>query len=317
MAKPILDNTRAEQSIAEPKTNCDEKFELCKELLSELRNNAYNRRVEEDVIDHITKILEILDLVKIANVDPFQLRVKAFPLSLAGEARKWWMNEGYRKINTWEELVKKFFGKFYPVSCANNYDKMSDDEEGRDSLEFIILMNSKFNDHKKVDETIKRALLHSWIEVGKNEGIMNDIVSSNEEWEEHEYGNPPNTNDDSFLEPYLDAHKYKSIKRPPAEDDECYGIDYLDTTIHSKIQELLEDDQLDSFLVNNLKKSIDQSDLESCGEADDGSETETPIQRIEQVNTPYSELQGTKGTEKTQNEHLYSASANEINEKRP
>ncbi|GKC88912.1 hypothetical protein Tco_1149561 [Tanacetum coccineum] len=212
MAKPILDNTRAEQSIAEPKTNCDEKFELCKELLSELRNNAYNGRVEEDVIDHITKILEILDLVKIANVDPFQLRVKAFPLSLAGEARKWWMNEGYGKINTWEELVKKFFGKFYPVSCANNYDKMCDDEEGRDSLEFIILMNSKFNDHKKVDETIKRALLHSWIEVGKNEGIMNDIVSSNEEWEEHEYGNPPNTNDDSFLEPYLDAHN-KNAKR--------------------------------------------------------------------------------------------------------
>ncbi|GJR30006.1 putative nucleotidyltransferase, ribonuclease H [Tanacetum coccineum] len=81
--------------------------------------------------------------------------------------------------------------------------------------------------------------------------------------------------------------------------------------------ELLEDDQLDSFLVNNLKKSIDQSDLESCGEADDGSETETPIQRIKQVNMPYSELQGTKGPEKTQNEHLYSASANEIDEKRP
>ncbi|GKD90362.1 hypothetical protein Tco_1365869 [Tanacetum coccineum] len=33
----------------------------------------------------------------------------------------------------------------------------------------------------------------------------------------------------------------QSIKRPPAEDDECYGIDYLDTTIHSKTQELLED----------------------------------------------------------------------------
>ncbi|GKD79549.1 DNA-directed DNA polymerase [Tanacetum coccineum] len=26
----------------------------------------------------------------------------------------------------------------------------------------------------------------------------------------------------------------QSIKRPPVKDDECYGIDYLDTTIHSK-----------------------------------------------------------------------------------
>ncbi|GKB72170.1 putative ribonuclease H-like domain-containing protein [Tanacetum coccineum] len=55
----------------------------------------------------------------------------------------------------------------------------------------------------------------------------------------------------------------QSIKRPPAEDDECYGIDFLDTTIHLKIQELLKDDQLDSFLVSNLEESIDLSDLES------------------------------------------------------
>ncbi|GJS13929.1 reverse transcriptase domain-containing protein [Tanacetum coccineum] len=108
----------------------------------------------------------------------------------------------------------------------------------------------------------------------------------------------------------------QSIKRPPAEDGECYGIDYLDTTIHSKTQELLEDDQLDSFLVNNLEKSIDQSDLESCGMADDGSESKIPIRRIEQVNTLYSESQETKGPDKTQYDHLYSASANEINEKK-
>nr|GEW26614.1 hypothetical protein [Tanacetum cinerariifolium] len=44
-------------------------------------------------------------------------------------------------------------------------------------------------------------------------------------------------------------------------------IDYLDTTILTKTQELLEDDQLDLFLIKNLEKSIDQSDLESCGEA--------------------------------------------------
>ncbi|GKA32663.1 reverse transcriptase domain-containing protein [Tanacetum coccineum] len=108
----------------------------------------------------------------------------------------------------------------------------------------------------------------------------------------------------------------QSIKRPPIEDDECYGIDYLDTSIHSKTQELLEDDQLDSFLVNNLEKSIDQSDLESCGKADCSFESRTPIQRIEQVNTSYSESQETKRHDKTQNEHLSSASANKIDEKR-
>ncbi|GKD11134.1 reverse transcriptase domain-containing protein [Tanacetum coccineum] len=34
----------------------------------------------------------------------------------------------------------------------------------------------------------------------------------------------------------------QSIKRPPVKDDEYCGINFLDTTIHSKTQELLEDD---------------------------------------------------------------------------
>ncbi|GKA68666.1 putative nucleotidyltransferase, ribonuclease H [Tanacetum coccineum] len=98
----------------------------------------------------------------------------------------------------------------------------------------------------------------------------------------------------------------QSMKRPPTEDDECYGINFLDTSIHSKTQELLEYDQLDTFLVNNLEESIDLSDSESCDKTD---ESRTPIRRIEEVNTLYSQ--------ETKNEHLYSASASEIDEKRP
>ncbi|GJW06701.1 reverse transcriptase domain-containing protein, partial [Tanacetum coccineum] len=66
--------------------------------------------------------------------------------------------------------------------------------------------------------------------------------------------------------------------------------------------------------VGNEEKSINQSDLESCDKTDDDSET--PIWHIEQVNTPYLESQETKRPDKTQNEHLYSASANKIDEKK-
>ncbi|GJY80750.1 hypothetical protein Tco_0493501 [Tanacetum coccineum] len=99
-------------------------------------------------------------------------------------------------------MVKKFFRKFYPISCASNYDKMCDDEDkGRDPLEFIPWMNSKFKDHKKVDETTKCAILYTWIEVGNEEGLM-DEVSSDEEWGEHEYGTLPNP----AAKPNLDTH---------------------------------------------------------------------------------------------------------------
>nr|GEV71030.1 hypothetical protein [Tanacetum cinerariifolium] len=79
----------------------------------------------------------------------------------------------------------------------------------------------------------------------------------------------------------------QSTKRPPTEDDECYGIDFLDTTIYSKTQELLEDDQLDSFLVDHLEESIDLSDSEKCGKVNDIVGSWTPIRCIEEVNMPY------------------------------
>ncbi|GJR98334.1 hypothetical protein Tco_0270508 [Tanacetum coccineum] len=166
MAKPIMNETQAEQNLAEPRVECNVKFEFDEELLTELQNNTFSGRCEEDVIGHIGKILVILDLVKIAGVDPFQISMKAFPLSLSKDARKWWMNEGNENITTWEELVKKF----YPLSCASNYDKMCDDE------------------------------------IGNEEGLLNDEVSSDKEWKEHEYRNPPN---DSFPKPYLNINHKK------------------------------------------------------------------------------------------------------------
>ncbi|GKA30410.1 DNA-directed DNA polymerase [Tanacetum coccineum] len=113
----------------------------------------------------------------------------------------------------------------------------------------------------------------------------------------------------------------QSIKRSPIEDDECYGIDDLDDTIDTGAQELLANDESDSFLLRGLEKSIDQSDLESCesfeSKADDDSDSRKPIRRIDSINTSYPAAQETKKPDKVEREHLYSASANEIDEKKP
>ncbi|GJY88769.1 hypothetical protein Tco_0503397 [Tanacetum coccineum] len=148
MAEPILNKARAEQNLAETSVESNVKYELSEELLKELSSNTYNGRAEEDVVSHIAKILEILDSIEEDDMDPFQLRMKTFPLLLSGKARKWWMNEGDGKIITWEELVNKFFGKFYPLSCASNYDKMCEDDEE---------------------------------EVGNNEGLMDEDISSDDD----------------------------------------------------------------------------------------------------------------------------------------
>nr|GEX41914.1 hypothetical protein [Tanacetum cinerariifolium] len=65
-------------------------------------------------------------------------------------------------------------------------------------------------------------------------------------------------------------------------------------------------------LADSLEEGVNQTNFEKC---DDGFDSETPIWPNEQMNTPYS--QETHKRDGTQNEHLYSASANEIDEKRP
>ncbi|GKC13155.1 hypothetical protein Tco_1009937 [Tanacetum coccineum] len=141
------------------------KYELSEELLKELRSNSYSGRAEEDVVGHIAKILEILDLIKVAGMDPFQLCMKTFHLSLSGEARKWWMKEGDGKINTWEELVNKFFSKFYPLSCTSNYDKMcDDDEEGLGNDEG--LMDKDISSDNDRDQTTSSMITKPEIKIG-------------------------------------------------------------------------------------------------------------------------------------------------------
>ncbi|GKA70063.1 hypothetical protein Tco_0776127 [Tanacetum coccineum] len=86
---------------------------------------------DEDVVDHIAKVLEILDLISIPGVDSHQLRMKVFLLSLANDARQWWINEGEGKITTWEELEI-------------------------DLLEFITRVHSSFENHDESEEGQER-----------------------------------------------------------------------------------------------------------------------------------------------------------------
>ncbi|GJY83650.1 hypothetical protein Tco_0497026 [Tanacetum coccineum] len=91
----------------------DINIELNKEFLVELHKNAYHGWIDEDVMEHIAKVLEMIDLIYIPGVDSHQLRMKVFPLSLADDAKEWWISEGDGKITTWEELVETFLYRFY------------------------------------------------------------------------------------------------------------------------------------------------------------------------------------------------------------
>ncbi|GKA67633.1 hypothetical protein Tco_0767550, partial [Tanacetum coccineum] len=209
-----MEKAQTELSLAKPNTNDEMNIELNEEILMKLRSNAYYGTFDEDVVDQIAKVLEMPDLIKIPNVDSHRLRMKVFPLSLADDARQLWINEGHGKITTWKELVEKFLCKFYPLSHDGEDEILVEcDNSGLDPPEFISRVNSIFKNHMRVDGTTKKALLHSWINENWNKEPMKDIVSSDEEWEESDYGNPPNITTDSSFKSYLNAQEKDDIEK--------------------------------------------------------------------------------------------------------
>nr|GEW62554.1 hypothetical protein [Tanacetum cinerariifolium] len=172
--RECIEKAQAESNLAKPETDNDMKIELSEEFLMKLRSNAYCKTYDEDVADHNAKVLEILDLIKTPNVDIYHLCMK-------------------------EELVENFFCKFYPLS-RDGEDKVvrNDDNSGHDPFEIITRVNSKFKYHKKADEGTKKSLLYSWIDGSWNKEPMDDIISSDEEWEDSDYGNPSDMDTDSF-----------------------------------------------------------------------------------------------------------------------
>ncbi|GJV11961.1 hypothetical protein Tco_1353502 [Tanacetum coccineum] len=75
----------ANPNLAEIKTKF--KIKISKEMLMMLHNNAYNGDEANDAVDHITRFLQIINLVKIPIVDQKQLCILAFPHSLTGKAQ--------------------------------------------------------------------------------------------------------------------------------------------------------------------------------------------------------------------------------------
>ncbi|GJW26662.1 hypothetical protein Tco_0040473 [Tanacetum coccineum] len=129
MAEPIL-NENMEKSQSKSNlsiTSNDIKIDLSKEFLVELRKNMYHGTHYEDVVDHIV-------VMKM------------------------------KKIITSEELVEKFFCRFYPESYDGE-DEMLDKGKNWwiDPLEFLSNMNTSFKYHKKVDGRIQKVIFNAWM----------------------------------------------------------------------------------------------------------------------------------------------------------
>nr|GEX03072.1 hypothetical protein [Tanacetum cinerariifolium] len=95
-------------------TSNDMNIELSKEFLMELQKNTYHKILHEDVMDHIAKVLEIINFINIPGMDSHRLQMKVFPLSLDDDARQWWIDEGKEKSPFGKNLLRNFSVNFIP-----------------------------------------------------------------------------------------------------------------------------------------------------------------------------------------------------------
>ncbi|GJU37239.1 hypothetical protein Tco_1185593 [Tanacetum coccineum] len=75
--------------VARPKINDKTHFELKGQFLKKLHKNTFSGSEHVDANEHIEKVLEIVDLFHIPKVTQDQIMLRAFPMSLTGDASRW------------------------------------------------------------------------------------------------------------------------------------------------------------------------------------------------------------------------------------
>ena len=76
----------------------------------------FSRLPSKDTHAHITKLRSVCkSYVGSPYLDMNEIGLKAFPLSLTGEAAIWFTEFPYNSIYTWEKLRDVFLARYYPV----------------------------------------------------------------------------------------------------------------------------------------------------------------------------------------------------------
>ncbi|GJX14689.1 hypothetical protein Tco_0206447 [Tanacetum coccineum] len=101
-------------------------YELKGKFFDDLLSNAFSETNREDTVEHIDYFLKIVDPINLPNVNYERIRLVIFPISLVGNASKWF-DEFKGSITTWVDLTEFFLENItrLPVRVG-----LRDDQEG-------------------------------------------------------------------------------------------------------------------------------------------------------------------------------------------
>ena len=91
-------------------------FEIKAITLQLIQNIQFMGLPHEDPYTHISNFLEVCDTIKYNGVSDEVICLHLFPSSLKDRAKDWLNSEPPNSITSWNELVKKFLPKFFPLA---------------------------------------------------------------------------------------------------------------------------------------------------------------------------------------------------------
>nr|GEY96329.1 hypothetical protein [Tanacetum cinerariifolium] len=94
-------------------------YELVGKFLDDLHKNAFSGTNGEDAVEHIEYFLKIIDPIDLPNVNHDKLRVVVFPISLVGDAQRWF--DGIKGSITMKSLELKQTYSIMKHRCAKNF----------------------------------------------------------------------------------------------------------------------------------------------------------------------------------------------------
>ncbi|GKC11315.1 hypothetical protein Tco_1008097 [Tanacetum coccineum] len=115
-----VDKTRGDYYLGITKIMVNGKvaYELKGRYLNDLHKNSFSGTNGEDAIEHIENLLKIVDLIDLPNVNYERLRLAIFPISLVGDARKWF-DEFKGLITIWVDLTVNFLENITTFSYSD------------------------------------------------------------------------------------------------------------------------------------------------------------------------------------------------------
>ena len=114
--RPIIQEEYS--TIRQPTVDANN-FELKPSLITMVQQHQFTGHPTEDINEHLGRFLRMANIVKLNGVRPEVIKLHLFPFSLRDIAATWYESLPYGSVDTWEELVEAYLGRFFPPSLTS------------------------------------------------------------------------------------------------------------------------------------------------------------------------------------------------------